>query len=411
MVTFMRDNKMKECVESIRQHYPDEWVRIYIADQNESISEETQNYYAELQAKGHVIVKVPYNSGLSYGRNTLVNQVKEPYLMIIDDDFKFTQKTDLTLLKNILESNENIGICGAKLLGQDPYLAWIYYNPVLKKIFKIRTNYAPHPIYKTTQYPYRPFETAYEYSDIVLNCFLAKTEVFKDFQWDNDLVMVEHTDAFLRLKETKWRVVYTTEVECEHNHHNNTEDYHGFRLGSNRNLGIQRFCKKWNLNSLDDIYNIPPKFKEKQPEFIKPIPQPISIIEPKIEKIENYSIQEAFNEITNVLNALNVNYCLLQDTCKDAVLYGEIKNGHKIHLGFSITESIIKALEKIGYTFLNNKFQKYDIYLEIHSYPSQTKTWKIKDKSYQVPYPLIAYLRNTFGSAINDELKKRGYNG
>jgi len=407
----MRDNKMKDCVESIRQHYPDEWVRIYIADQNESISEETQNYYAELQAKGHVIVKVPYNSGLSYGRNTLVNQVKEPYLMIIDDDFKFTQKTDLTLLKNILESDENIGICGAKLLGQDPYLAWIYYNPVLKKIFKIRTNYAPHPVFKTTQYPYRPFETAYEYSDIVLNCFLGKTEVFKDFQWDNNLLLCEHTDMFMRLKDTKWRVVYTTEVECEHNHHNNTEDYHGFRLGSNRDLGIKRFCKKWNLNSLDDIYNIPPKFKEKQPEVIKPIPQPIPIIESKIEKIETYSIQEAFNEITNILNILNVNYCLLQDTCKDAVLYSEIKNGHKIHLGFSITESIIKALEKIGYTFLNNKFRKYDVYLEVHSYPSQTKTWKMKDKSYQVPYPLIAYLRNTFGYSINEELRKKGYNG
>ena len=45
MVTFMRDEKMKECVDSIRKYYPDEWVRIYIADQNESMCLMKHKYY------------------------------------------------------------------------------------------------------------------------------------------------------------------------------------------------------------------------------------------------------------------------------------------------------------------------------------------------------------------------------
>jgi len=282
----------------------------------------------------------------------------------------------------------------------------MYYNPVLKKIFKIRTNYVPHPIYKTIEYPYRPFQTTYEYSDIVLNCFLAKTEVFKDFQWDNDLVMVEHTDAFLRLKETKWKVVYTTEVECEHNHHNNTEDYHNFRLGSNRDLGIQRFCQKWNLNSLDDIYHIPPKSRE-QREVRQQVIQPI--IEPKINT--EFNIQIAFDEVTNLLDSLNTQYCLFRETCKEAVLNKEVQTGHKLFFGCTLTPAIESALQKLGYEFKNKKFQKYHIYVEFFNYPSQTKTWRINDKTYQVPYPLIAYLRNTYGTSINEELRKRGYNG
>ena len=422
MVTFMRDNKMKECVESIRQYYPDEWVRIYIADQNETISEQTQNYYDDLQKHGHVIVKVPYNSGLSYGRNTLVNQVKEPYLMIIDDDFRFTQKTDLTKLKNILESDERIGICGAKLLGQDPYLAWIYYNPVLKKIFKIKTNYVAHPTYKTIQYPYRPFETIYEYSDIVLNCFLAKTEIFKDIQWDNDLLLVEHTDFMLRLKETKWRVTYTTEVECEHHHSDNTDAYINYRLGINRNIGVQKFCEKWGLKSLDDIYNIPSKIeKRKEEKKIEIKKEPVEVIQPKQEEvikpeesqkqIEIISLESVFTEITSILEKLNLKYCLLYDTCKEAVLDRKISFGYKLHFGCFVSDALEQELINNGYIHQDINFKKQNVIVVFHNLPNQTKSWKINDKLYQVPYPLIAYLKNTFGNSINDELKRKGYNG
>jgi GT2 family glycosyltransferase len=417
MVTFMRDSKLKDCIESIQKYYPDEWVRLYIADQNESITEEMQNYYINLQSKGHIVVKTPYNSGLALGRNTLVNKVKEPYLLIIDDDFRFTEKTDLTKLKNILESKEDIGICGGKLLGQDPYLAWIYYNPVLKKILKIKTNYIPHSTCKTIQYPYRPFETVYDYSDIVLNFFLAKTEVFKDIQWDNNLVMVEHSDYFLRLKETKWKVVSTTEVECEHNHQNNSQEYRNFRSGSNRDLGIQRFCKKWNLNSLEDIYNIPPKFEKTKEQKKNPIieikqePGIQSIIEEIQKPIESLSLENIFNEITSILEKLNLKYCLLQDTCKEAVLEKKISNGYKLHFGCFVSDTLQQELNNTGYISQGIDFKKQNIIVEFHNLPNQTKSWKMNNKLYQVPYPLISYLRYTFGTTITKELNKRGYNG
>lgn len=409
MVTFMRDDKMKECVESIRKYYPDDWVRIYIADQNENISDETQKYYNNLASKGHVIVKVPYNSGLSHGRNTLVNQVKEPYLLIVDDDFRFTNKTDLTKLKNVLESKDDIGICGGKLLGQDPYLAWMYYNPILKKIFKIKTNYVPHPIFKTQKYPYRPTETLYEYSDIVLNFFLAKTEVFKDFQWDEDLVLAEHTDAFLRLKETKWKVVYTTEVECEHNHFNNSSDYQNFRSNINRDIGVERFCKKWNINDLSDIYNIPSKtIKDKYPIIKEP---PIVEILPKtIQTVEDsFNLNQIFMQVTNILDSLNINYCLVKETCKDAVLYKTIQTGNKLFFACTVTEELKKKLFDLGFTLENDCFKKSSYIIYFCTPELKTKNWLLNDKVYKVPFPLISYLKNTFGPSINNELKQRGY--
>jgi GT2 family glycosyltransferase len=406
----MRDDKMKECVDSIRKYYPDDWVRIYIADQNESVSEETQKYYDELKAKGHVVVKVPYNSGLAYGRNILVNQVKEPYLLIVDDDFKFTDKTDLTKFKNVLESKDDIGICGGKLLGQDPYLAWMYYNPILKKIFKIKTNFVYHPIFQTKKYPYNPSTTLYEYTDIVLNFFLAKTEIFKDFQWDNHLILCEHTDAFLRLKETKWKVVYAPEVECEHKHFDNSNDYQNYRSHINRDIGVDRFCKKWGINDLSDICSIPSKCGKEKSFVIKENP----IIESNpIRKTDNVNLEKSINnmftEVTNILNALNLTYCLAKETCKDAVLYNNIQNGNKLFFGCIITDELKTRLFDSKFSLNGKCFQK-DGYLIYFLQPElKTKNWVVNNKVYKVPFPLIGYLKDNFGSSINNELKQRGY--
>lgn len=411
MVTFLRNEKLKECVESIRKYYPDEWVRIYIADQNECITEEMQTYYDDLKNKGHVIVKTPYNSGLAHGRNVLVNQVKEPYLLIIDDDFQFTEKTDLTLLKTVLESKEDIGICGGKLLGQDPYLSWMYYNPILKKIFKIKTNYIPHSTCKTIQYPYRPFDVDYDYSDIVLNFFLAKTEIFKDIQWDRDLILAEHTQFFLKLKETKWKVTYTADMECDHNRSNNSKEYISFRSGCNRDLGVKRFCEKWGLESLDDIYNIPPKtVKVKEIKVIEQIPEIIDE-PPKIIEQYNCSLENVFNHITSIFNKLNIKYCLLKNTCKEAVLEKTVSTGNTLYFGCFISDDIRQILYENGYISHGETFKKQNITIYFYNLPRETKSWKMKDKIYQVPFPLIGYLRNNYDASINEELKKRGYNG
>ena len=293
---------------------------------------------------------------------------------------------------------------------QDPYLAWMYYNPVLRKIFKIKTNYVPHPIFKTQNYPYRPFEITYEYSDIVLNFFLAKTEIFKDIQWDNNLPLVEHTDFYLRLKNTKWKVVYTQEVECEHNHFNNSSAYKDFRTHKNRDIGAERFCQKWGINNLSDIYNIPAKASKDLQNIVKEAPT-VEIL-PKTKEIiveEQFTLNQIFMQVITVLDILNVNYCLIKETCKDAVLYNSILTGNKLFFACTITEVVKKKLFELGFVLENDYFKKsyYKVYFSTPEL--KTKNWLLNDKVYKVPFPLISYLKNTFGPSINNELQQRGY--
>lgn len=192
--TFIRPQKVKNCIESILNTYPDGMVRIYVGDQSDIIIDEMQEFYNKLEVKGHRFFRLPYNCGLAYARNYLIKQLStEPYVLIIDDDFIFTVNTALSKFIDVLEEKENHGICGGNLEGRHHYAGWLSYHPAIQKIFKIDIFSVPQSIQLTASYPYRNRKVSYYYSDSVLNFFLAKKEVFQDIQWDDNLPLVEHS--------------------------------------------------------------------------------------------------------------------------------------------------------------------------------------------------------------------------
>ena len=85
-------------------------------------------------------------------------------------------------------------------------------------------------------------------SDYVLNFALFKREVFDDIRWDNELkIMGEHTDFYLRLKETKWKVAYTPDVRAIHQQHLHNKEYREMRK---RYDFLKIFFDKWKVNRI-----------------------------------------------------------------------------------------------------------------------------------------------------------------
>ena len=246
--TFLRDEKMQTCVESIMEHCEKDkmfqkWVKIYIGDQGKR-TKEKDIFYEKIKKAGHKVFYLPINCGLSYARNFLVNVTKEKFVLIIDDDFKFTKQTDLGKFINILLSNKDLGIVGGKIKMRSDYHYSLLYkkNELCYYLPKKKTNY--------TIKTFKQKEVSYLYCDIVLNFFLAKREVFNDIMWDNELPLVEHSDYFMRLKATKWKVAYTSEVIVEHQKKQNPSEYNKYRLvktGINCKIGEERFLKKWGI--------------------------------------------------------------------------------------------------------------------------------------------------------------------
>ncbi|XP_037629966.1 beta-1,4 N-acetylgalactosaminyltransferase 1a [Sebastes umbrosus] len=91
--TFLRYDKLKDLIDSIRQYYPT--VTIVIADDNEHPQPLTGPHIE------HYIM--PFGKGWFAGRNLAVSQVTTKYVLWVDDDFIFTANTKVEKMVDILE--------------------------------------------------------------------------------------------------------------------------------------------------------------------------------------------------------------------------------------------------------------------------------------------------------------------
>ncbi|MHA2012752.1 MAG: glycosyltransferase [Candidatus Helarchaeota archaeon] len=256
--TFLRDEKMMKCVQSILKTCDADkmfrkWIRIYIADQGyDEWSEKKKLFYKKLENDGHKIFKTPFNSGLAYNRNFLIKQSKEPYLMIIDDDFEFTEKTNLSKMIEILNHKEENGIVGGDIEFRSPYHADLIFEKIEENLCLYRiqrkSNKQSVKVYNLTNKNNEPIFYDYYYADIVLNFFLAKREILEEIPLDNTLKLCEHTDHFLRIKKSKkWKVCYCPDVTCKHLQGSNSSEYYNFRYHNNY---VKLFRNKWNIKKV-----------------------------------------------------------------------------------------------------------------------------------------------------------------
>jgi len=148
--------------------------------------------------------RLPYDSGLSYGRNYLVERVTTPYCVLLDDDFVFIPETNLGILLDIVKHKDFDLAAGAVdgLIHGKPGYANL---EVRDRNLSIKLGAPPRshcnglPVY-----------------DMVNNFFLAKTATLRDVGWDERFkIYGEHTDFFLRYS-AKYRVTFTDEVVVGH---------------------------------------------------------------------------------------------------------------------------------------------------------------------------------------------------
>ena len=167
------------------------------------------------------VYELPYDCGVSYGRNYLVNKVKTKYFCTCDDDFVFDKKTDLEAALIILKEKK-LDIIGGyvrnyKIINsfKDNFIK------IAQKIlhYELPTNYLGtfnkkgdvlKIDYIIQDYP------EYKESDLVVQFFIAKTESVKRSPWDNDLKMHEHTAFFYDAKLNGLKVAFSKQLSTRH---------------------------------------------------------------------------------------------------------------------------------------------------------------------------------------------------
>lgn len=200
--TFERPRLLQKLVASLRTYYPR--LKILVADDSREPTPPQMR-----QRLTHL--PMPFDSGLSAGRNLLVERVPTEYFLLLDDDHLFMRDTDLGLMLRILVRN------GLDLLGG------VMINYPEQKPFHYRgqLELEPHPdgngkLFSINKAPIASLPDHQLYS-VVHNFFIARTDAVRAFGgWDNELKIMEHNDFFLRARENRLRVGHTDLVQIHH---------------------------------------------------------------------------------------------------------------------------------------------------------------------------------------------------
>ena len=202
--TFERPESLKNLLVSIRQFYPE--IRIVVADDSKKpYAQEIARHYSNVEC-----ISLPFDVGISAGRNKLLSRIKTKYFVLCDDDLLFYEQTRLENFKKILDETD------VELVGG------VFIDKSATGKFDKPNIYAGHFVLdsaRNLRMEYVKPDKEVIRCDIVHNFFMANTQAVllkTGGGWDPKLKLVEHTDFFWTAKKSGLRVAFTPSVSVNH---------------------------------------------------------------------------------------------------------------------------------------------------------------------------------------------------
>jgi hypothetical protein len=206
--TFLRDKSLFHYVQTLKEQHPK--IHIIVADDGNCSTEKEQKL---LSMGVDRYIQLPWNVGLSAGRNTLLDACETPFALFGDDDFSFDANSHLENLRLLMAVSD---IAAGRVLqkGEHGYVKrgeWLNFGGDLKEIGGKMYHVPLSGKLQTYQ------GILYEKLDLPLNFFIGRVDVLRQVKWDVALkVGYEHEDFFLRTKEANLRVVICPDVAANH---------------------------------------------------------------------------------------------------------------------------------------------------------------------------------------------------
>lgn len=207
------------------------------------------------------VVHLPYDFGVSASRNALVSRVETPYFLLCDDDFIFSEITDIACAQIIFDSDPDIAVVGGLLFDVYDGEKISESNPrSWEKVLhfdKSRKTVTLFPAEIERPSPRYAGDIPYFLVDAVLNFAMMRTSVFHKGRlgWDPQFKITgEHEDFYLNLKTSApdIKVAYCPSMMAYHHHTSSHygDDYQRLR---SRLEGWRLFSKKWNVDRVIDV--------------------------------------------------------------------------------------------------------------------------------------------------------------
>jgi hypothetical protein len=189
--TFERPHILRRLVASIRRLYPALPI-VVVDDSREPVS-----------LAGVKTIAMPYDSGISAGRNEGLRHVTTPYVLVLDDDFVFYRRTRLGPALALMERHPEIDIMGGQVIDL----------PLL------RVRPLPHgAVFPTAATPLVPIGSllgGLRVVDKVPTFYVARRDRLALVGWNPRLKRLDHADFFTRALGVV-TTVFNPELRCLH---------------------------------------------------------------------------------------------------------------------------------------------------------------------------------------------------
>jgi hypothetical protein len=240
ITAFLRDNLFFKTLQTIVDFFPDNCI-LLIADQGYNSQEKNEFIQSIKEKIPCEYYRTPWDSGISYNRNFLVEKANElecSYILMMADSLQLTSKPNLQPIIEMLESNPNYGIVGFSLENYPVWRGTLDLIPGQHFLVDV-------PKEKPIIYNGISFLPV----DHVSNFFLGKTKVLLENKWDENLRLMEFEDFFWRLKtNTPYKVFYTDFIKGKHikNRNGEYEQYRGRATKEYNKLVEEKYkIKRW----------------------------------------------------------------------------------------------------------------------------------------------------------------------
>lgn len=215
--TFERPDLIKRCVHSVRALHPK--MPIIVADD----SQETVRFENDPCT---TVLHLPYDSGISFGRNRALEQVETPYYILIDDDHCFEADCNIDGLIELLRSTD-LDIVAMRMIDYRNGKRYSRGELVFAGTMDIEDGKFRHTVGEN-----RGYHADHPLYDLILNCYIAKKESTSSLTFDENIkIGKEHADYFLQAKHKGLKI---TVAKNAYIHHRPiyTEAYKKFRKRS-----------------------------------------------------------------------------------------------------------------------------------------------------------------------------------
>lgn len=180
--SFERQYMAKRLFRNIQKYYPG--AQVIIADDSSTP--------LKINSAFVKIIQLPFNSGLSYGLNRALAEVKTPYTFRMDDDELLTPLSKVNEELNFLEEHNEIDLVGIQACSapfpEKP-------QNKAKRYMRFNMRNAPKPLII-------PHMTKIDEDHYVVgkisNTFLVRTDKYKQIGYDDNIQRIDHHEFFYR---------------------------------------------------------------------------------------------------------------------------------------------------------------------------------------------------------------------